>query len=73
MGKFEFDGEWYDSTIMLEIFAKELDNPKYSFRRSELADAEYSLQIFDHGSWNCRCFKAQDSIKYKINTLQSNI
>ena len=47
MGKFEFDGEWHDSTIMLEIFAKELDNPKYAFRRSELADAEYLLQIFD--------------------------
>ena len=47
MPKFQFDGEWDSSTITLGIFSSELDNPKYAFRRSELEDAKYALQIFD--------------------------
>jgi len=46
MKKFEFKGDWF-TTIELRTFDKELDNPRYSFRRKELEKAEYQIELYD--------------------------
>ena len=46
MKKFEFKGDWF-TTIKLEAFGRELNNPRYSFRRKELDKAEYTIEIHD--------------------------
>lgn len=47
MEKFKFKGDWWDSIIELRTFDNELNNKKYSFRRTELNKAEYLLTIAD--------------------------
>ena len=47
MKKFEFKGEWFDSVIELHEFDKILNNKKYSTRRNDLNEGEYSLIIND--------------------------
>ena len=46
MTEFEFKGDWF-TQFELPMIASQLDNPKYSFRRSDLGKNEYALEIRD--------------------------